>query len=190
MHSSVALLEAYFDAKDRNRPGLIRDIYATDAQVTFSIATDAISFPARLAGSEEIARVLVSEFAERFEHCRSYYVCDAVQERDHGIDHLPWRVVMKEVGSPRLRVGAGHYRWVFGRTDACCLQVRQMHIHIDRMETVDDPDDRLRTALQSRLPYPWLTPVEWGRHLRLLQAIDPAFGFLRQFEDLDETATA
>ncbi len=48
--SSVrSLLECYLRAKDLNQPELISECFASDAELTFSIATDDIDFPRRVA---------------------------------------------------------------------------------------------------------------------------------------------
>ena len=52
MATPAALLERYVEAKDLARPHLMRDIYAPDAVLTYSIATDAIDFPAEVRGVE------------------------------------------------------------------------------------------------------------------------------------------
>ena len=40
------------------------------------------------------------------------------------------------------------------------MQVTAMHIHIERMDPIDDADGRLLSAAQSVLPYPWLPPSD------------------------------
>ena len=42
---SSSLPECYLRAKDQNRPALIDECFAPDAELTFSIATDDIDFP-------------------------------------------------------------------------------------------------------------------------------------------------
>ena len=55
MPAQAALLERYIEAKDRVRPHLMQEIYAPDAVLTYTIATDTIAFPARVSGRESIS---------------------------------------------------------------------------------------------------------------------------------------
>ena len=77
MPTPRSLLERYVQAKDSVQPQLMREIYAPDAVLTYSIATDSISFPAKTVGLDAITRTLVVDFATRFAQCKTYYVCDA-----------------------------------------------------------------------------------------------------------------
>src|SRR5258707_11423092 len=78
MNTPKDLLEAYLQAKDLDRPSVILDCYAPDAVLTYSIATDTISFPARVSGAEAIAQTLVRDFRKNFDCCKTYYVCDSI----------------------------------------------------------------------------------------------------------------
>jgi hypothetical protein len=153
------LLERYVAAKDGNRPDLMDAIYAPDALLTYSIATDSISFPARTVGLEAITRTLVVEFGRRFTRCRTYYIVDEPPGSDASIPFIPWLVLMREEARSSTRVGKGFYAWTFDHPGTGRLHVKAMHIHIDRMDLVDDADGQLLAALQSPLPYPWLEPA-------------------------------
>lgn len=153
------LLERYVAAKDGNRPHLMEEIYAPDAVLTYSIATDSISFPPRTVGLEAITRTLVVEFGQRFTRCRTYYIVDELPSSDASIQFIPWLVLMREEARFCARVGRGFYSWTFDRIGAGPLRVKAMHIHIDRMDLVDDPHGQLLASLQSPLPYPWLQPA-------------------------------
>jgi hypothetical protein len=153
------LLERYVAAKDGNRPDLMDEIYAPDAVLTYSIATDSISFPPRTVGLEAITRTLVVEFGQRFTGCRTYYVVDGPPGSDASMPFVPWLVLMREAARSCLRIGRGFYAWTFERTGAGPLRVKAMHIHIDRMDPVQDGDGHLLATLQAPLPYPWLQPA-------------------------------
>ena len=62
------------------------------------------------------------------------------------------------------------------------MQVVAMHIHIARMDSVEDADGRLLSAAQSGLPYPWLPPGVMRSRLGTLLETDPALDFLRDFQ--------
>lgn len=181
MTSERTLLERYVEAKDFTRPALMAGIYRPDAVLTYSIATDAIAFPARTHGMEAITRVLVVDFGERYQRCRTYYIDDrrCVQP---GEWRIPWLVVMREPQAQALRIGKGFYRWRFeGAADT--LGVAGMHIHIERMDAIADSDAALLEAIQASLPYPWLQAATLRDALGRLRAQEARFGFLGDFLD-------
>lgn len=175
------LLEAYLEAKDLDRPQLILDCYAPDAVLTFSIATDSISFPQRVRGADAIARTLVRDFRKTFTLCKTYYVRDPVGDKPHGIQMLPWLVIMRESAGPTLRIGKGYYDWHF-QSHKRAMRVRAMHIHIERMDAIEDNNGTILNTLQSELPYPWLSPAKLREVLESLMDRAPAFAFLESFK--------
>lgn len=182
MKSARELLETYVEAKDLDRPGLILDCFAPNAVLTYSIATDTISFPARTRGADAIAQILVRDFRKTFTRCKTYYVCDSVVKDSRKIDKLPWLVVMKEMSGPILRLGKGCYTWHFEWFDQA-MRVSAMHIHIDRMDAVEDPGADILDALQSALPYPWLRPAMLRATLEfLMMDRGPRFTLLENFK--------
>jgi hypothetical protein len=181
LDTPAALLERYVEAKDFTRPHLMRAIYVPDAVLTYSIATDAIEFPAEVRGVEGITDTLVVDFALKFDRCRTYYLCDAPPRQSLPVAEVPWLVVMREPALSRLRVGKGFYRWTFRPAASNGVLVAAMHIHIERMDLIEDPDARLLERIQAPLPYPWLSPAVLDARLRALAAGDPALLFLEQF---------
>lgn len=179
MTTERALLARYVEAKDFTRPALMAAIYRQDAVLTYSIATDAISFPARTEGVDAITRVLVVEFGARYRDCRTYYLEDCRREQPDEW-RIPWLVVMREPQAQALRIGRGFYRWCFDRTPAT-LRVAAMHIHIERMDAIADPQAQSMRAIQAALPYPWLTSATLRSALGELQARDARFAFLDDF---------
>ena len=176
-------LETYIDAKDNTRPERMHEAFAPDAVLTFSLATQNIAFPARSVGAEAIAKTLVSEFAERYSRCRTYYLCepDALVVRERTIDALPWLVVMREDAAGALRIGHGTYRWTFDANDIA-PRVSAFHIHIARMDVIDDPDGARLERLQEGLRYPWLAPDDLAaRYGALADDASGSFAFAREF---------
>ncbi|MFM0550626.1 hypothetical protein P0D69_06550 [Paraburkholderia sediminicola] len=154
------LLECYLRAKDMNRPELISECFSSDAELTFSIATDDIDFPRRVLGASAIAKTLVSDFGERFDRCRTYYVCAEPLVDEGRTCSMPWLVVMRQKEAGSLRMGKGMYRWRFGNEIGKADRIVQLHIHIERMDAVPDPRAEKLNALQASLLYPWLPPAE------------------------------
>jgi hypothetical protein len=176
----AALLERYVEAKDLARPHLMAGIYAPDAVLTYSIATDAIDFPAEVRGVEGITRTLVVDFALKFDRCRTYYLCDAPPAPTVRVAKLPWLVVMREPAQSRLRMGSGFYRWTF-QPAADGVQVAAMHIHIERMDPIDDSGAQLLERIQAPLPYPWLLPATLDTRFAALADSDTALRLLEVF---------
>jgi hypothetical protein len=181
MNTPKNLLEAYVEAKDLNRPSLIVERYTPSAVLTYTIATDTISFPARVVGADAIAQTLVRNFRKRFDRCKTYYICDSKVDRARGIDFLPWLVIMREVSNSVLRVGKGFYRWQF-ESDETKMRVSAMHIHIARMDSIEDPGGKTLQAVQSQLPYPWLPPATLLGTFESLMKQAPVFAFLDAFK--------
>ena len=172
------LLELYVQAKDSVRPQLMREIYAPDAVLTYSIATDSISFPARTVGLEAITRTLVVDFAQRFERCKTYYVCEGAPSDHAPFARIPWLVVMREPAAAMLRIGKGYYEWSFARPP----RVMAMHIHIHRMDAIPDGEAILLVCAQDGLPYPWLQPSRLRATYDRRAEESGALAFLREFQ--------
>ncbi|MDS0795808.1 nuclear transport factor 2 family protein [Burkholderia pseudomultivorans] len=179
-----ALLECYLRAKDLNRPALIADCFAADAELSFSLARDDIDFPARVAGAPAIAHTLVGDFGERFERCRTYYVCMEPSVDEAGVSAMPWLVAMRQKDSGALRIGHGAYRWRFASDANGIGRIAALHIHIARMDTIDDPDGAKLTALHAAFGYPWLPPQALTRGFAALAAAHPGWTFVAPFRQI------
>jgi hypothetical protein len=180
MNTPKDLLEAYLQAKDCNRPSVIIDCYTPGAVLTYSIATDKIAFPAKVIGSDAIAETLVRDFRKNFDCCKTYYVCDSPAHEAENIDFLPWLVIMRQISTGALRLGKGWYRWGFDRT-AAGMRIGAMHIHIERMDIIEDGDSGKLHMLQAALPYPWLPCEVLHDTLERLRENNSALGFLEDF---------
>ncbi|HEX9450763.1 MAG TPA: hypothetical protein VF934_05060 [Burkholderiales bacterium] len=181
MNTPKSLLEAYLQAKDLDQPSVILDCYTPDAVLTYSIATDTIAFPAKVVGADAIAQTLVRDFRKSFDCCKTYYVCDSITPVGQAVEFLPWLVIMRQISSTALRFGKGFYRWKFERDDSR-MRVCAMHIHIERMDIIEDRDGKKRQELHAALPYPWLRPAVLSETLGRLRKQSPGFGFLDDFQ--------
>jgi hypothetical protein len=181
MSTAQQLLERYVEAKDLTRPQLMPRIFAADAILTFSIATDSINFPRRVTGIDAITRTLVVDFAARFSRCKTFYVCEWPPKATDEPVMLPWLVLMRETALAQLRIGKGYYRWTFEKRGDDATRAIAMHIHIAAMDAIADADSRLLGAAQAPLTYPWLTPALMRSKLGDLAEADVALAFLRGF---------
>jgi hypothetical protein len=181
MNTPRGLLEAYLQAKDLDQPSVILDCYTQDAVLTYSIATDTISFPARVLGADAIAQTLVRDFRKNFDCCKTYYVCDSIAQDGQRIDFMPWLVIMKQISNRALRLGKGFYRWRFER-DETRMRVCAMHIHIERMDIIEDRDGNKLHDLHAALPYPWLRPAMLKETFGRIMKQSPGYAFLDGFQ--------
>lgn len=189
LSSARSLLECYLHAKDQNRPERIAQCFADDATLTFSIATDSIDFPRSVTGADAIAKTLVSDFGERFDRCRTYYVCAELDLDANGVCIMPWVVAMREKESEALRLGKGAYRWRMGRTSGGLERIVALHIHIERMDTIADAGSVKLGALQDALTYPWMPPAMLMRGIQAFEETCADSAFVAAFREPAETGT-
>src|SRR5215210_8729537 len=105
------VLRGYFRAKDENRPHLLEDVFASNAELVIRNQSANIAFPAVTHGRHAIAEVLVRSFALSYENIYSFYLerpATGVQEFT-----CAWLVGMSERSSGSVRVGCGTYVWAF-----------------------------------------------------------------------------
>ena len=93
-----AVLRGYFHAKDENRPHLLEDVFASNAELVIHNQSANIAFPAFTQGRSAIAEVLVRSFTLSNENVYSFYLSRPA------------------VGRPRvhLPLAGGHVGAVFG----------------------------------------------------------------------------
>jgi hypothetical protein len=174
----AALLARYIEAKDLVCPHLTRQIYAPDAVLTYSLATDSIRFPARVSWLEGITHTLVVDFATRYSGCKTYCVVESPPELPEELAFVPWLVLMREQAAASLRIGKGFYEWTLDDGGF----VVAMHIHIERMDAIDDRDGALLQSAQAVLPYPWLPPQTLRSEFEALMKRGAGCSFLEAFK--------
>lgn len=143
-------IETYIRAKDGNRPHLIADAFVPEARLDMTLRTSEIAFPAHEEGADAIARVLVSEFAQRYENV--YTLCIGAAPAPCATFDCDWLVCMTEKGSGAARVGFGRYEW---RASGDTGRVAALHIVIEAMHTLPPQWSAEILAWVSGLPYPW-----------------------------------
>jgi hypothetical protein len=163
MSSLARCIETYIRAKDGNRPHLIAEAFAPDATLDMTLQTSEIAFPSHSEGADAIARVLVSEFAQRYENV--YTLCVGAAPGNSATFDCDWLVCMTEKGSGAWRVGFGRYEW---RAAADTGRIASLRIVIEAMHTLPAQWSAEILAWVSTLPYPWC-PRE------ALAAASPAF---------------
>lgn len=150
MTSLRTAIETYIDAKDGNRPHLIADAFADDAELSMELRTNAISFPNSVKGADGIAKVLVSQFAQQYENV--YTFCIGKAPDNAPMFACPWLVCMTEKSTAAARVGFGRYQWEYDDTAG---KISKLRITIEEMNTLPSEWGAQILAWARTLPYPW-----------------------------------
>ena len=163
------VLRDYFHAKDENRPALLTGVFSADAELEMVVRTDAIAFPARTRGRDDIARVLVTGFAETYENVRSFYLAPPPSDAEPFA--CAWLVGMSQRADGSPRVGCGRYDWRFEHK--LPHRATRLVITIDAMQVL--PPERLASTLGwlRRLSYPWSSAAEVLAALPATADLDP-----------------
>ncbi len=146
-----AVLRGYFHAKDENRPHLLENVFAPDAELVICNQSANIAFPAVTHGRSAIAEVLVRSFALSYENIYSFYLdrpMPGVQEFT-----CPWLVGMSERSSGLVRVGCGTYEWAFAPHAA--HMASRLVVIIEAMQVLPLTESERVFAWLRALSYPW-----------------------------------
>ena len=154
MPSAQEAVEIYIRAKDENRPYLMERAFADNATLEMVVNSGTISFPPISIGLQSISDVLIRRFAQTYENVHTF--CLAAPPLNDVVNlSCDWLVGMSEKDSRRLRVGCGHYDWLFQSQGQHLVE--QLTITIDLMESLAPSYLAPVTNWLSRLPYPWCT---------------------------------
>ena len=170
--SPAEAIETYIQAKDGNRPLLMRQAFAADAELEMVVKTDAISFPSSANGLEAIAEILVRRFAIDFENVYTFCLQRPGPAQDKHF-HCNWLVGMSARSDGAIRVGCGRYDWSFesGR-------VRKLVINIDVMNAFPKSDFDMIMGWLRAIPYPWCTSAETLRGIPELEGLAAIASYL------------
>ena len=169
-----AVLRGYFQAKDENRPHVLEDVFASNAELVIHNQSANIAFPAVTRGRPAVAEVLVRSFTLSYENIYSFYLgrpALAVPEFT-----CPWLVGMSERASGQVRVGCGTYEWAF-ELHAPHLASRLV-IAIEAMQILPLTESRSVFAWLRALNYPWSSPQAALHGLPRNDALTPIAQFL------------
>jgi hypothetical protein len=150
-------ISTYILAKDGNRPFLMRQAFAEDAELEMVVKTDAISFPSSAKGLNAIEDILVRRFGADYENVYTFCLS---QPSDANRRHFPchWLVGMSAKSGGQIRIGCGRYDWYFAPGAEC--RVEKLVIAIDVMKIFPATDLAASMNWLTSLPYPWCTPEE------------------------------
>jgi hypothetical protein len=176
--SPQAILRNYFRAKDENRPHLLENVLAPNAELVVVNHTGTISFPARTVGREAIADVLVRNFCQVNENVYSF--CLSRPPADAAAFSCGWLVAMSEKQSRSTRVGCGRYEWSFATTAPHLAT--HLTITIDAMQVL--PPHMLDPVLAwvQALSYPWASPEDLTRLAPSIELLVPVLQRLASYD--------
>ncbi len=163
------ILRNYVRAKDENRPHLLDHVFDADAELHMVNHASTISFPARTAGREAIADVLVRNFGQTYENI--YTFCLRRPAARIKTFSCAWLVAMSEKQSRSVRVGCGRYDWSFG--EVAPHLATHLTITIDAMQILPPADLAPVLAWVRELPYPWCGHEEAVRNAPAIDMLAP-----------------
>ena len=173
MPTPAQAIENYIQAKDGNRPHLLRQAFTSDATLEMRVNTGAIAFPPSVEGRTAIGEVLVSRFGQTFENV--YTFCLGALPREEATSHqCKWLVGMSDKATGALRFGCGWYEWQFAAGLATHLTITIEQMLVCPAAEVEPVMDWLQ-----RLSYPWC-PTD---QLLSAPSIDSITGVLNYLKD-------
>lgn len=168
--SAESLVRAYVLAKDFHRPHLLARVFASDARLEMTVATDTISFPGVTEGLAGIIDVLVRTFGQTYENVYTFCLTspDQVDGAEFSCD---WLVGMSATADGAVRVGCGHYHWRFSA--ASPTRVTALNIAIEAMEVL--APDALDPVMQwlAALSHPWCPADTVLRSMPAIAGLEP-----------------
>ena len=171
-----AVLRAYFHAKDENRPHLLEDVFASNAELVIHNQSANIAFPAFTKGRLAIAEVLVRSFALSNENVYSFYLGRPLP----GLREFacPWLVGMSERSSGHVRVGCGTYEWAFEPRPP--HMASRLVVTIEAMQVLPITESAGVFAWLRALNYPWSSSESALQGIPGSELLSPIAKFLKR----------
>lgn len=164
MNSLKRNIETYIFAKDGNRPHLMAEAFATNAELSILVKTADIAFPSKASGRDAIESVLVRQFAAQYENVYTFCVSEPPSGTDGFV--CDWLVCMTEKTTGAARLGFGQYEWLNESGLVCRLQIT-----IEEMRVLDKDFAAPMLAWAKTRPYPWCTLNELIQGMAQLDAL-------------------
>ena len=171
--SADEVLEAYFAAKDGNRPRLAERAFDADATLEVRNRSEAIDFPAITRGAGAIADVLVRQFGRTYDDVHSFYL--ARPAGDATSFSCGWLVGMTAKEDGAVRVGAGRYDWTL---EPRPWRATRLVITIEAMQVLPALEAPAVYAWLEQLAYPWSTARAAIDAAPLIDALVPVLDHL------------
>jgi hypothetical protein len=170
-------------AKDGNRPFLMKQAFAEDAELEMVVMTDAISFPSKTAGLPAIEDLLVRRFCADNENIFTFCLS---RPRDTDVTRFQcgFLVGMSAKATGQIRVGCGRYDWHFDED----RRIAKLFIGIDVMKILASAE--LETVIRwlSSLPYPWCSTGDVVRSIPAHRDLSEVEAYLRAMPESSSTS--
>jgi hypothetical protein len=173
--SAIDVLEAYFRAKDGNRPRLAELAFCRDATLEVVNRSDAIAFPAVTRGAAAIAQILVREFGRTYDDVHSFYLGRPAPDAEAFT--CQWLVGMTAKDGGAVRVGCGRYDWTLRATPAWCAT--RLAITIEAMQVLPASAAPRIYGWLDELAHPWTTARAAVASAPPVHGLDPVLDHLR-----------
>jgi hypothetical protein len=170
-------IQNYIHAKDEGRPHLMKGAFAETADLEIVVETGAISFPPVSKGVDAITQVLVRDFGQSFENIYTFCLMPPPRDDDNGFS-CSWLVGFSEKNSGSVRLGCGHYDWLFQTNDRCLVERLKITVKFMLVLSPECLFPLMRWL--SKLPYPWCSPTEALNDVPKLAEIKSIFDFISQ----------
>ena len=179
MLTAADAVHTYILAKDGNRPFLIQQAFADNAELQIILNTDAIAFPGETKGRRAIEDLMVRRLNVDYENVFTFCLAEPPEShRRHFACHL--LVGMSAKADGRLRVGCGRYDWHFDADG----KVQKLVILAEVMKVL--PPGELTTIMDwlSALPYPWCSTDRVLAHIPVSAGLGDLKTYLEQAEPI------
>ena len=165
----------YILAKDGNRPFLMRQAFAESADLEIVVKTDAISFPSKAKGVDELTKALIPRFALDYQNVYTFCLTRPPATASRSLA-CHWLVGMSARSDGQVRVGCGRYDWHFGSE----ALAEKLVIVIDVMKVLPAEEHGACMNWLSALPYPWCDADEALQRMPALEGLADIKSYLQQ----------
>lgn len=170
------IIQKYIQAKDKNKPSLLKEVFSSHAQLDMKLKTQNISFPSTTTGLSSIANVLVTEFNKNYQNIFTFCTTDSIQITNNTLS-CDWFVVMSEKNSNDLRIGCGKYYWNFTTNQSNLVD--KLTITIEQMVILPEKSSKQVFNWVQNLSYPWTDSKEAIQNIPKIDLLKPIEQYFR-----------
>ena len=162
------LIEKYMTAVQSNQTDLIKEVFIHDASLEIKAHTTYVSFPKLTKNAEEVAKVLVKDFGEKYENISTFCFIDTLSNEKDSIT-CNILICMQEKESKSILLSYGLYVWEFSEGSA--TKVSKLNIEIEKLLVLNPSQEKIISTWISNLPQYWVERKEVLKSMPSLQHI-------------------
>ena len=160
------LIEKYMNTVQSNQTDFINEIFTNDASLEIKAHTTYVSFPELTRNTEEINKVLVSDFNDNYENISIFCFIDTLtNEKDSITCNI--LICMQEKESKSILLSYGLYVWEFSKDSE--TKVSKLNIEIEKLLVLNPSQEKIIFTWISRLPQYWVERKEILKEMPSLQ---------------------